>query len=169
MTEQPGGTGPGKDGGDGAEAPDRTPDGAGPAGRPPLGGPPSKTDASGLRALLLGGLALVFALFFFPAGLILGIAAVVVGIRARRQAKGRRATAPGAAGGIVLGSIGLVVVVFSITVTALLWPQMSAYQDCLGAANTVSDEKACKTTYVHELEKKFGRPGLDLSRLEQWT
>jgi hypothetical protein len=119
---------------------------------------------AGRRALWLGGGALVLSPFFFPVGLILGGAALVVGIKARRRAGRERSTAPGAVGGIVLGAIGLAFASFMLVVTALLWQEMVDYQECLGSANTTTDENACRATYFADVEKKLNLPKGSMSR-----
>jgi hypothetical protein len=117
-----------------------------------------------MLALWLGGGALLLTPFFFPVGLFLGVSALVVGIRARRKAGRARGSAPGAVAGIVLGSIGLVMATIWLAVTALLWPQLSGYQDCLGSANTTTDEKACQERYFTEIERKLDLPAGTMDR-----
>ncbi|MFC6885720.1 MULTISPECIES: DUF4190 domain-containing protein [Actinomadura] len=179
MSEQPGqGEGPRQDTGNGIEAPARpgapqpqSPGrpgpgqpgpgpqapgpGPGPLGRPPVNGP---ADPAGRRALWLGIAAVVFSLFFPPGGLVLGIAALVIGIKAHRRSRGRHGTAPGATPGIVLASVSLVLAAISIGVNAWLWPELSAKQDCMDSANTRADEKVCNDTFTRDLEKKLHLP-----------
>ncbi|MWA06321.1 hypothetical protein F8568_039465 [Actinomadura sp. LD22] len=127
----------------------------GPMGPPP--GPPP-VERTGRRALWLGVVALVTSLFFYPLGLVLGVAALVIGIRARRRARTARAVAPGAVPGIVLGSVGLAFSALSVALTVFLWPELSGYQECLGAANTGTDKTACKHEYFPKIEKKLDLP-----------
>ncbi|WP_433329129.1 hypothetical protein [Spirillospora sp. CA-294931] len=157
MSEQPGQ-------GDGIDTPprDHRPS---PMGRPPVGSPAYQ---AGRRAMWLGGGALVISLFFFPIGAVLGIAAVVVGVKARRLARAERVTtAQGVVPGIVMGAIGLCVCAMSLAFAAFMWPQVSSYQECLGGANTHTDKKACKDEYKKDLqnkEKKYNLPKDSLSR-----
>ncbi|GAA3982161.1 hypothetical protein GCM10023085_75520 [Actinomadura viridis] len=151
MSEQPGQ-------GDDGTGREFAPATGGPAG--PDGGP----DRSGWRALWLGGGALLLTPFFFPVGLFLGIAALVVGIRARRRAGRRRVGAPGAVGGIVLGAIGLAMASFWFAVTAFLWTELNGYQTCLTSANTTTDEKNCRDRYFTDIEKKLNLPAGSMSR-----
>jgi hypothetical protein len=147
VSEQPGQ-------GDGGTGQDTAPaTGQGPL-RPRDGAP----DRSGLRALWLGIGALVLTPFFFPVGLVLGIAALIIGIRARKRAGQARATAPGALPGIILGSIGLAMATIWLAVTVTLWPELSGYQECLSSANTTTDETACQDRYFAEIESKLGLP-----------
>ncbi|RFS86278.1 hypothetical protein D0T12_06640 [Actinomadura spongiicola] len=122
---------------------------------PPPPGPPQR---GGWRALWLGGIALVTAFFFYPLGLVLGVAALVVGIRARRNARRARAAAPGAVPGIVLGVIGLVFSTLSVSLTAFLWPELSGYQSCISGSNTTVDKQACRDEYYPKIEDKLGLP-----------
>ncbi|TDC74695.1 DUF4190 domain-containing protein [Actinomadura sp. 7K507] len=135
--------------------PEDRPDGR-PAGGPPAG--PSKKQQGGWRALWLGGIALLTAIFFYPLGLVLGIAALVVGIRARRAARGSENAAPGAVPGIVLGSVGLLFSVLSVAMTMFLWSELSGYQECLGTSNTATDEQMCQDRYYPQIEDKLGLP-----------
>ncbi|MGP4024786.1 hypothetical protein [Actinomadura sp. 3N407] len=135
--------------------PEDRPDGR-PAGRPPAG--PPKSRQTGWRALWLGGIALLTAVFFYPLGLVLGVAALVVGIRARRAARRGGDPAPGAVPGIVLGSIGLVFSVLSVSLTMFLWSELSGYQNCLSTSNTGTDKQACRDEYYPKIEDKLGLP-----------
>ncbi|MFG2087624.1 MULTISPECIES: hypothetical protein [unclassified Spirillospora] len=145
MSEQPGPPAP----------PEDRPDGR-PAGQPPAG--PPKSRQTGWRALWLGGIALLTAFFFYPLGLVLGIAALVVGIRARRAARRGGDAAPGAVPGIVLGSVGLVFSVLSVSMTVFLWSELSGYQNCLSTANTGADKQSCRDEYYPKIEDKLGLP-----------
>lgn len=127
-----------------------------PAGQPPAG--PSKTRQSGWRALWLGGIALLTAFFFYPLGLVLGVAALVVGVRARRAARRSAQAAPGAVPGIVLGSVGLVFSVLSVSLTVFLWSELSGYQNCLSTSNTATDKQSCQDEYYPKIEDKLGLP-----------
>ncbi|TDC60237.1 hypothetical protein E1200_30795 [Actinomadura sp. GC306] len=135
--------------------PEDRPDGR-PAGQPPAG--PRQPQRSGWRALWLGGIALLTSFFFYPLGLVLGIAALVVGVRARRAARASAGSAPGAVPGIVLGSVGLAFSVLSVSLTVFLWSELSGYQNCLGTANTATDEQTCQDEYYPKIEDKLGLP-----------
>ncbi|TDD27869.1 hypothetical protein E1287_33740 [Actinomadura sp. KC06] len=124
---------------------------AGPAG-------PGQAQRTGWRALWLGAIALLTAFFFYPLGLVLGVAALVVGIRARRSARRARGAAPGAVPGIVLGSIGLAFSMLSVAVTAFLWTELSGYQSCLSGSNTTADKQSCRAEYYPKIEDKLGLP-----------
>lgn len=133
-----------------------------PEGEPPAG--PPKTQRSGWRALWLGGIALLTAFFFYPLGLVLGVAALVVGVRARRAARRSNDSAPGAVPGIVLGSVGLVFSVLSVSLTAFLWSELSGYQDCLSTSNTAIDEQSCQDEYFPKIEDRLGLPSGSMDR-----
>ncbi|HEY8481002.1 MAG TPA: DUF4190 domain-containing protein [Spirillospora sp.] len=128
-----------------------------PAGQPPAGPPPT-TQRTGWRALWLGGIALVTSFFFYPVGLVLGIAALVVGFRARREARRDHAVAPGAVPGIVLGAVGLMFSLMSVSLTVYLWSELSGYQKCLSTSNTSADEQSCKDEFYPRIEEKLGLP-----------
>ncbi|MFF0518887.1 hypothetical protein ACFYTC_09320 [Actinomadura nitritigenes] len=155
MSEQPGGP---------AHPVEQGRDPAGPPPSPgpgsPLGPPPGQrpVERTGRRALWLGVVALVTSVFFYPLGLVLGVASLVIGIRARRRARTARATAPGAVPGIVLGAVGLAFSTMSVALTVFLWSELSGYQECIGAANTGTDKTACKHEYYPKIEKKLDLP-----------
>ncbi|MFI0357707.1 DUF4190 domain-containing protein [Actinomadura sp. 9N407] len=148
MSEQPGQ-------GDGDTGRDTVPTTGGPAGKDGEAGDAAR---AGRRALWLGGGALLLTPFFFPVGMVLGIAALVVGIKARRLASKERSTAPGAVPGIVLGAIGLAFASLSLVTTAVLWPELSDRQECLSSANTTTDENACRDSFVQNVEEKLNLP-----------
>ncbi|XRQ05946.1 hypothetical protein ACN3XK_56880 [Actinomadura welshii] len=151
MSEQPGPP---------AQSEDR-PDGR-PEGRPPAG--PQQTQRSGWRALWLGAIALLTAFFFYPLGLVLGIAALVVGVRARRAARRADEAAPGALPGMILGGVGLAFSVLSVSLTLFLWSELSGYQECLSTSNTATDEQACQDEYYPRIEDKLGLPSGSMSK-----
>ena len=136
--------------------PEDRPDGR-PAGEPPAG-PRQGGRGTGWRALWLGGIALLTAFFFYPLGLVLGIAALVVGVKARRSARRTHDAAPGAVPGIVLGTIGLVFSLLSVSLTAFLWTELSGYQSCVSASNTTTDKQACREKYYPRIEEKLDLP-----------
>ncbi|MFI0405191.1 hypothetical protein [Actinomadura sp. 3N508] len=163
---------------DQAPQPDQTPAGQGPQpgptppaepGQPgapgqPAGPGPGQPQRTGWRALWLGAIALLTAFFFYPLGLVLGVAALVVGIRARRSARRARGAAPGAVPGIVLGSVGLAFSILSVSLTAFLWTELSGYQNCLSGSNTTTDKQSCQEKYFPKIEDKLGLPDGSMDR-----
>ena len=131
----------------------------GPDSRPPAGPrEPGTASRNGRRSLWLGVGALLL-VFFAPLGIVVGTAALVIGVRARRDA--RRAGQPvpgGAVGGIVLGTIGLSISAFSMVVTAIAWNEIRDYQMCMNGANTQADQQECRNTYLPKMERKFHLP-----------
>ncbi|WP_242903087.1 hypothetical protein [Actinomadura terrae] len=125
--------------------------GAAPAGQPPV-------ERTGMRALWLGGLALLTAFFFFPLGFALGIASLVVGIKAQRLARRASGVAPGATAGIVLGSIGLAVSLLAVVSAAYLAPEVGGYQKCVNGSNTIADKDACREHYYPKMDRKLHLP-----------
>ncbi|MFB4305821.1 DUF4190 domain-containing protein [Actinomadura sp. GTD37] len=135
--------------------PDDRPDGR-PAGEPPAG--PSQARQTGLRALWLGGIALLTALFFYPLGLVLGIAALVVGIRARRQVRGTPDSVPGAVPGMVMGALGLTLSLLMVALAVFLRTEFSGYWDCVNASNTNADQQVCRDEFYPKIEDKLDLP-----------
>ncbi|MFI0447701.1 hypothetical protein [Actinomadura sp. 6N118] len=147
-----------------AELPERGGNQPSPWRPPGQGQGPRPVERLGWRALWLGAGAILITLFFFPVGLILGIAALVVGIKARRSARRQHSVAPGAIAGLVLGGIALAFSTFSLGLTMFLWPELSGYQTCVGKANTSTDEKACRDDYYPKIEKKLNLPEGSMSK-----
>ncbi|MFG2002570.1 DUF4190 domain-containing protein [Spirillospora sp. NPDC048911] len=136
-----------------------------PSWRTPGQGPgPRPVERLGWRALWLGAGALVITLFFFPVGLVLGAAALWVGVKARRSARRQHGVAPGAVAGVVLGSVALAFSAFSLVLTVFLWPELSGYQTCVGKANTSTDEKACRDEFYPKIEDKLNLPAGSMSK-----
>jgi len=132
-----------------------------PMGPPPVTGP---VDRTGWRALWLGVGALALALPFYPLGLVLGVASLVVGARARRRARQQNGLAPGAGPGMVLGAVGLVMAGAALAVSMVLLPELDGYRKCMDTANTTIDEKACRDRYFPKIEEKLNLPEGSMSR-----
>jgi hypothetical protein len=126
--------------------------------------PVGEAERGGWRALWLGGGGVLLAIFFAPLGLVAGVAALVVGVQARGRARRNRGAAPGAVGGIVLGTIGLVFSAFTLAMTAFLWHELSGYQQCLNGANTNADRQTCQQTWFPRIEQKLNLPRGSMSR-----
>ncbi|MFC9969337.1 DUF4190 domain-containing protein [Spirillospora sp. NPDC127200] len=161
MSEQPGQG----QGGTGAppDVPERPPVYQQPG--PPQGpAGPDASDGAGRRSLWLGVGGLVISLFFWPLGLVLDIAAVVIGTKARRKAAAVRGRAPGATAGIVTGAIGTLLGALALIMAIVIMPETNARTKCLDKANTLSEEKVCNDSYLRDLEKKFGLPEGSMDR-----
>ncbi|MGH3390725.1 MAG: DUF4190 domain-containing protein [Actinomadura sp.] len=120
--------------------------------------PAGEVERGGWRALWLGGGGVLLAIFFAPLGLIAGIAALVTGVKARGRARRSHGAAPGAVGGIVLGTIGLLFSSVALAMTAFLWQELSGYQTCLNGANTNADRQSCQEAWFPRIEQKLGLP-----------
>jgi hypothetical protein len=123
--------------------------------------PPPDPDAlkrNGRRALWLGIGAIFLSLFqaiYLPLGLIFSVLAIVFGVRTVRRARRERGVAPGAVAGVVMGSIGLAVSIPVLSVNLFLRTEIEQYGTCRDAANTITDERACKDAFARSLEEKF--------------
>lgn len=104
--------------------------------------------------LALAGIVLTF--FYWRAGGVLDVAAVIVGARALHRAARRRSKAPGAIPAVIVGSIGTVIALALLLVTIFFHNEMQAYSDCMSGANTVQAKQHCKTALRHSLEDRLG-------------
>jgi len=115
-----------------------------------------------LAALLLAVLSLIGLMLglgnlhrgIFVAALTLVFAAVAIwlGVTSSRRARRSGAARPrGAVSGVVLGVLGLAISALWLMVLAVFWPQLSAYYNCLGGANTVTAQQACHDQFTNSV------------------
>jgi len=136
-----------------------------PASPPPPSSPPSPQDVSrltsrGRLAIFLGlaGLVCVTSVFALPLGLGLGIAAIVVGARARKRGQQAHQAVPGAMTGIVLGIVSSVFASLLIVSAAVFWEELVEYQDCVSGANTNTAREACQREFEERLVERVTPP-----------
>jgi ABC-type amino acid transport system permease subunit len=112
-----------------------------------------------LAALLLGVLSLIGLMLglgnlhrgVFVAALTLVFAAVAIwlGVTSSRKARRSGTARPrGAVSGVVLGVFGLAISALWLMVLAVFWPQLNAYYNCMGGANTVTAQQACHNQFT---------------------
>ena len=112
-----------------------------------------------LAALLLGVLSLIGLMLglgnlrrgVFVAALTLVFAAVAIwlGVTSSRKARRSGTARPrGAVSGVVLGGFGLAISALWLMVLAVFWPQLNAYYNCMGGANTVTAQHACHDQFT---------------------
>jgi hypothetical protein len=137
--------------------PSPSPPGEPPGGRlrpAPMKAPPDHPTARAARtALLIAITGVGMTIVLLPVGLVLDVAAVILGTRARRRARATGFRAPAAVAAIVLG---LSCLGFVLAVLAILGPQLSRYSSCMGAANTEIARQNCENAFVREVEQRFG-------------
>jgi ABC-type amino acid transport system permease subunit len=87
----------------------------------------------------------------FVAALTLVFAAVAIwlGVTSSRKARRSGTARPrGAVSGVVLGVFGLAISALWLMVLAVFWPQLNAYYNCMGGANTVTAQQACHNQFT---------------------
>jgi ABC-type amino acid transport system permease subunit len=115
-----------------------------------------------LAAFLLGVLSLIGlmlglgnlrrGIFVAVLTLVFGVVAIWLGVTASRKARrGGTARPRWAVSGVVLGAFGLAFSALWLMVLAVFWPQLNAYYDCMGGANTVTDQQACHDQFTHSV------------------
>ncbi len=136
---------------------DRPPD-SGLAPKPGPGDRPAKASTSARlragRAGLVAGMAIIMAIAVPPVGIVLGLLAVTMAVRAAR--------APGSGQGLMAGAAGLagtaaVLVGIALSVVlALFWTELRTYYDCSAGANTRQAEQRCDTELSDVLDERLG-------------
>ncbi len=112
-----------------------------------------------LAALLLGALSLIGlmlglgnlhrGIYVAVLTLLFGVTAICLGVTASRKARQAGTARPrGAAGGVVLGGLGLALSALWLLVLAVFWPQLNTYYTCLGGAPTVAAQQACHSQFT---------------------
>ncbi|GAB2847760.1 hypothetical protein GCM10022221_53970 [Actinocorallia aurea] len=117
---------------------------------------PETTSRAGLRPLWLGLGALITMLWFPPISIVLGIAAVVVAVRARRAARGEKT--PGLIAGVVMGLIATAMSALSLLGTALLYDELQGLTKCQAVVNTETDKQHCRDEWLPKIEDKLNLP-----------
>lgn len=125
----------------------------------PAGAQPTEEDLRKVRnrgrlALALGITSLL-ALVFFPLTPLLGIAAIVVGIIARRLARRASTISAGAVPGIVLGAVSTLIAAVLIVSMAVFWKEFTTYASCIEGANTHSAQNKCRDQLERSLEERM--------------
>lgn len=81
--------------------------------------------------------------------LLFAVGAIWLGVTATRKARRSGTARPRwAVSGIVLGWLGLALSALWLLVLAVFWPQLNAYYNCMGGANTVAAQQACHTQFT---------------------
>jgi hypothetical protein len=136
-----------------------------PYGSPPTAGPgPGRApgsaagpvDPGGRRALLFAVAGAVMSVVFFPVGIVLDVAAIVLAFRARRRASRSGGTAPLSAPAVVIGGIGLAFASGLLAFTAIFFDEFRAYQSCMSGANTEVARQECNDEFRIDVENRLG-------------
>ncbi|CAM4021473.1 hypothetical protein GCM10009799_49230 [Nocardiopsis rhodophaea] len=125
---------------------------------PRADGQPPAVERGGLWGLILSTAGLVL---LVPMGVLLSILGIYQGHKARRAAKQKNTTAPGAIPSVVLGWIGVAFSVLWLTGMLMFWSEVDAYQQCSSRAHTVSTQRQCDEALREDLRDTIAqRTGL---------
>ena len=84
--------------------------------------------------------------------LLFAVGAIWLGVTAARKARRSRTARPRwAVGGVIFGGFGLAFSALWLLVLAVFWPQLNAYYNCMGGANTVAAQQACHTQFTNSV------------------
>lgn len=107
----------------------------------------TRTSSKGTAALVFGILSIVFAVFFFPLGFLMGAVAVILGVMGRRESANEDGKATG---GLVTGLIGLVMAAaFGVFIGVFLAQNADTIRDC-SKEPTQAAQEACIETRLQE-------------------
>ncbi|MHB1615038.1 MAG: hypothetical protein ACYCXA_08080 [Actinomycetes bacterium] len=125
------------------------------------GGGPRPAEHGGWRAVGLAAVGALGILLLYPwgfFGLVLSIAAVVLGVRTLRRASRHQGRAPGALLAVVAGGTVTLLGGILLAFVAAFHTEITVYQHCLSGANTVDAQRACQTALRDAITQKVGVP-----------
>lgn len=102
-------------------------------------GQPPKVERGGFWGLFLG----LAGFLFPPYSGVLSAFGLVQGLRARRAARAHGSEAPGALASMAVGMVGVVLSASMIAVLFVYSQQATEYRNCSARAQTVSSQKEC--------------------------
>ncbi|WP_336207547.1 hypothetical protein [Nonomuraea sp. LPB2021202275-12-8] len=126
-----------------------------PAGQQPA-------ESAGRRAIWLSIAALAMTFMLPAAGLVMGLFALVAGIRALPLLKAAGRPTGVAAGGIAVATVALVLSASATVMQLYLMDENSAYQECMKGAGTVSAQGECFVQFREAAQKKLPPDVLEL-------
>ena len=81
--------------------------------------------------------------------LLFAAGAIWLGVTATRKARRSGTARPRwAIGGVILGGFGLAFSALWLLVLAVFWPQLNAYYNCMGGAETIAAQQVCHTQFT---------------------
>ncbi|MET9780226.1 hypothetical protein [Nocardiopsis alba] len=109
-------------------------------------GQPPKVERGGFWGLFLG----LAGFLFPPYSGVLSAFGLVQGLRARRAARAHGSEAPGALASMAVGMVGVVLSASMIAVLFVYNGPATEYRDCSARAQTVSSQKECDQAWKSE-------------------
>jgi hypothetical protein len=124
--------------------------------QPPTGDELKRIRNRGRLAILFGLTGLVASVLAFPLGLLLGIAAIVCGVIARRASRRTHVTVPGATPGLLLGVVATVFASILTATAVVFWDEVVEYQQCYSGANTQTARESCQQRLEERIVDRIG-------------
>ncbi|GAA4913891.1 DUF4190 domain-containing protein [Streptomonospora salina] len=109
-------------------------------------------ERGGLWGLFLSAAGLVLP----PYGIVLSALGIFQGRRARRSARDKNSTAPGAMTSMVLGWVGVTLSGLMIAGYAVFWDQYQEYSACSAQALTHTSQQQCDDTLLEAISERVG-------------
>jgi len=96
------------------------------------------------------------AVYVIAAAFVLGALAAWLGGTAMSRARRAGSARPrGAVAGLILGILGLAFSAIALIVFAMFWKELSAYSNCLNAANTLTAQQACQHQFSQTITNEI--------------
>lgn len=116
-------------------------------------------EPGGIRSLVLAVAGMVLATSLLPwgvVGLLLEVAAVVLGVRALRRARRRDGRAPGALAGVIAGLMGAMFFVVALSFVAIFYAEYKDFRHCVDRALIASERDRCSRTFEDAVRHRIG-------------
>jgi len=125
---------------------------------------PRRTDVEpgGGRALLLAACGVLLSSVLVPwglVGIVLEVAAIVIGVRTLRRARAAGRPAPGARAAVAVGSFAVAFFTVALAFVGFFYDEYQDYRTCLDRAITDSAQDECRSQFDDSVRDRLGLSG----------